>query len=240
MLKDPRPIAFRLKHPVYTIGAIAGILCVLVILVPAVQLLRWGSVTRSTSSRVANTGIDAHWVQLRGLVPATITVFMPTWLPPDFRDMSPSYVMGGGGNEWTYSAAYSNDRISGDRPYLVFTEDPATRQCPSPPCGQRSSSLGITQPLPPGVERQLPHAILFVGHQAPEIVLRWRVGIYVYRIEAHQESRADVLHVAVYTHGISGTVTAGSSRRLSRRYVTTTLTRAPTTEGGAGVYGRHS
>lgn len=47
--------------------------------------------------------------------------------------------------------------------------------------------------------RQLPHAALaalFVGRQAPELVVRWRVGIYVYSIEAHQESRADVLHVA--------------------------------------------
>lgn len=186
---------FRLKHLVYAIGAIVGGMCVLVILTLAFQFMRWGAVTRS-ASRVANTGIDAHWVQLRGLVPASITVFVPTWLPPDFRDMSPSYVMGGGGREWTYSAAYSNDRISGDRPYLVFTEDPATRQCPSPPCGQSSSSLGIAQPLPPWVGRQLPHAALFVGRQAPELVLRWRIGAYVYSIEAHQENRVDVLHVA--------------------------------------------
>ncbi len=102
--------------------------------------------------------------------------------------------MGGGGGKWTYSVAYSNDRISGDRPYLVFTEDSPTRQCPAPPCAQ--SSMGITQPLPPWVGRQLPHAALFVGRQAPELVVRWRVGIYVYRIEAHQESRVDMLHVA--------------------------------------------
>jgi len=186
---------FRLKQPVYAIGAIVGIVCGLIILTLAFQFMRWGAVTRN-ASQVANTGIDAHWVQLRGLVPASITVFVPTWLPSAFRDMSPSYVTGGGGGEWKYSAAYSNDRISGDRPYLVFTEDPATRQCPSPPCGQSSSSLGIAQSLPPWVGRQLPHAALFVGRQAPELVLRWRIGIYVYRIEAHQESRVDVLHVA--------------------------------------------
>ena len=52
------------------------------------------------------------------------------------------------------------------------------------------------QPLPLVVGRQLPHATLFVSHQAPELVLRWRIGVYVYSSEAHQESRADVLHVA--------------------------------------------
>jgi len=182
------------KHPVYAIGGVAGVVCSLVILASAVQLARWSVVTRGASVQAASTGVDAKWIQLRGLVPASITVFVPTWLPPNIRGMSPSYITGGGGSAWTYSVVYANDRISGDRPYLLFTEEVPTRQCPSPPCGQ--SSRGIMQPLPLAVGKQLPHATVLISHQAPELVLRWRVGVYVYSIEAHQESRADVLHVA--------------------------------------------
>ncbi len=182
------------KHPVYAIGVVAGVVCSLVILASAFQLARWHVVTRGASVQAGNIGFDAKWIQLRGLVPASITVFVPTWLPPDFRGISPSYTTGGGGSAWTYSVAYTNDRLSGDRPYLIFTEEAPTPPCPSPPCGQ--SSRGIMQPLPLAVGRQLPHATVLISHQAPELVLRWRVGAYIYSIEAHQESRGDVLHVA--------------------------------------------
>ena len=70
------------KHPMYAIGGVAGVVCSLVILASAFQLARWHMLIRGASVQAGSTGYDAKWIQLRGLVPASITVFVPTWLPP--------------------------------------------------------------------------------------------------------------------------------------------------------------
>ncbi len=66
------------KRPVYASGVVAGVVCSLVILASAVQLARWHVVTRGASVQAGNPGVNAKWIQLRGLVPASITVFVPT------------------------------------------------------------------------------------------------------------------------------------------------------------------
>ncbi len=132
------------KHPMYAIGGVAGVVCSLVILASAFQLARWHMLIRGASVQAGSTGYDAKWIQLRGLVPASITVFVPTWLPPNVRGISPSYITGGGGSMWKYSVAYTDDRLSGDRPYLLFTEDASAPPCTSLPCGQSSRGEGVS------------------------------------------------------------------------------------------------
>ncbi len=183
-----------LRNTTYAVSLAAMLLLSVTAAIMATRFMGWETAVHAHPSAPAGNPSLVQWASLRGQVPSSVVVCAPTWLPATVRDLSPSYTTGGGGGVWDYTLSYWDSARSGARTPLTFTEDSPTPQCPSPPCLRDGPRAG--RPLPAGIRQRLPHAQLFIGQHLPAIVLRWRVGMNVYSIQAHSLSLNDVLRVA--------------------------------------------
>ncbi len=184
----------RFKHLGRAPGAMMGLVFGVLVLIVITLGIRGVVAAHERSSSGMGAASTAAWVRMQGQVPSHVAVFAPTWLPANIAAVDPSYANEGGGRVWTYCVTYQENRLFniGDKAAITFTEDYPSPQCPSPSCLRDGPR--ISQPLPAWVGRKLPHAQLFVGQHAPEIVLRCPVGTYVYSIDVHGESMGAVLH----------------------------------------------